>query len=187
LIVDSRIAEAIDRLEQFMATAEDALAIPRSAAEFVHALVVARGAGPALEIGTSYGYSGLWIAAALSRTGGRLITIDHLQRKSDAARANIAAAGLDHLVEFWTGTALDLLPRVAGPIDFVLNDADKENCIAYVEMLIPKLARRAVVLTDNTSTHPVELAPFLAWIRQRTDFVTATVPIGNGMELSVRL
>lgn len=69
----------------------------------------------------------------------------------------------------------------------MLNDADKENCQRYVELFAEKLSDRAVVLTDNTLTHPEQLAGFLTWIRGRPDFCSVHVPVGNGMELSVRL
>jgi predicted O-methyltransferase YrrM len=68
----------------------------------------------------------------------------------------------------------------------VLNDADKENCIRYVELLADKLSERAVVLTDNTLTHPQQLADFTTWIREHSEFCSAHVPIGNGMEMSVK-
>ena len=133
--MNARVREAIERLERFMATVDDAKAIPREAAEFVHALVLATGAESAVEIGTSYGYSGTWIAAALADTGGRLVTIDHDPRKSSAASDNFAAAGLLDHVNIRTGEAREILPSIKGPVDFVLNDADKENLIPYVELL----------------------------------------------------
>ncbi len=181
------IQETLTRLESFMAGVDDALALPREAAEWVYSLVLARGAKRAVEIGTSYGYSGVWIAAALEFTGGTLITLDREARKSEAARANFKSAGLIHRVELGTGAAADILPSLTGPFDFVLNDADKENCIRYVELLLPKLATRAVVLTDNTATHPEALAPYMTWMRGRSDFHTVNVPIGNGMDLSVKI
>ncbi len=177
--------QAILRIEKFMDTVADANPLPREAAEFVHALILATQARRALEIGTSYGYSGLWMAAALKQNGGRLVTIDQSNEKTKTARANIEGAGLGHLVELRTGTALEVIPKLAGQFDFVLNDADKEHCIAYVELLIDKLADRAVVLTDNTLTHPKELAGFLDWIRRYPRFTSAHVLIGNGMEMSV--
>lgn len=185
--MDAKILQTIERLERFMHTVEDALPLPREAAEFVHALVLARGARRAVEIGTSYGYSGLWIGAALARNDGTLITIDHDPRKSEDARSNFVAAGIGACIDVRTGGALTILADTAGPIDFVLNDADKENCRRYVELLAPKLADRAVVLTDNTTTHAAELAGFQAWIKKRPDFVSATIPVGNGMELSVKV
>jgi predicted O-methyltransferase YrrM len=184
--MQSRVRDVIAQVERFMQTADDALALPRDAAEFMHALVLATGARRAVEIGTSYGYSGLWIAAALAENGGRLITIDRLDHKTEAARGYFRSAGLDHLVAFRTGPAVDVLPTITGPVDFVLNDADKENCRRYVEILEDRLSNLAVVLTDNILSHKEELADFVSWIRGHASFASALVPVGSGMELSVR-
>lgn len=170
-----------------MRTVTDANAVPREAGAFMHALVLATGAKRAVEIGTSYGYSGLWITSALAKNGGRLITIDHDPRKSEAARGAFESASLSEYIELRTGVAAEVLEGLDGPINFVLNDADKENCIQYVALLTEKLSDRAIVLTDNTLTHSDQLAGFLDWIRRRPDFCSAPVPVGNGMELSVRL
>ena len=180
------VRECIERLERFMGTVTDANPVPREAGAFMHALILATGAKRAVEIGTSYGYSGLWIASALAENGGRLTTIDHDPRKSESARTAFESAGVLGRIVLRTGSAVDVLEGLDGPIDFVLNDADKGNCIKYVDLLAEKLSDRAVVLTDNTLTHPKQLADFLAWIRGRPDFCSAHVPIGNGMEMSVR-
>jgi predicted O-methyltransferase YrrM len=179
-------ADAIGELERFMPTVDDALAVPREAGQFMHAMVLACGAKRGLEIGTSYGYSGLWIASALAENGGTLVTIDHETRKSEAARGHFETAGLADCVDLRTGRAADVIASMAGPFDFVLNDADKENCIRYVELLADKLVDRAIVLTDNTVDMADDLAAFVAWIRRREDFFSTGVPVGNGMELSVK-
>ena len=184
--MNKRVIECIDRLERFMGTVTDANAVPREAGAFMHALVLATEAKRAVEIGTSYGYSGLWIASALAENGGRLITIDHNPRKSEAACRAFESAGLSEYVELQTGSAVDVLEGLKGPIDFVLNDADKDHCTRYVDLLAEKLSDRAMVLTDNTLTHSEQLTGFLTWIRGRSDFFSAHVPVGNGMELSVR-
>jgi predicted O-methyltransferase YrrM len=185
--VNEQVAEVIRRLESFMATVDDALAIPREAGEFVHGLLLATRAKRAVEIGTSYGYSGLWIASALSQHNGTLVTIDHDPKKHDKACSYFESAGLAGCVDLRCGNAADLLPTLDAPIDFVLNDADKANCLRYVDLLVDKLSDRAIVLTDNTTSHATELAEFVAWIRERPDFHSSHVPIGNGMELSVKL
>lgn len=185
--MNKRVIECIDRLERFVGTVTDANPLPREAGAFVHALILATGAKRAVEIGTSYGYSGLWIASALAENGGRLISIDHDPRKSEAARQAFQAAGLSEYVELQTGAATDVLATIEGPFNFVLNDADKENCKRYVELIADKLTDRAIVLTDNTLTHTTQLADFLVWIRGRPDYCSAHVPVGNGMEMSVRI
>jgi len=185
-IADERVAAVIQQVETFVTREEDANALPRGAGEFVHALILAGGATRCVEIGTGFGYSGLWIAAALRDRGGKLVTIDRNAEKSAAAAAQFETAGLADLVECRTGVALDVLGTLEGPIDFVLNDADKEFCVEYLETLEPKLADRAMVLTDNTGTHARELADFLAWVRSHEAFWSTNVPIGNGMELTIR-
>ena len=180
------VTQTITELERFMKTVDDALAIPREAGEFIHALILAGGAKHAVEIGTSYGYSGLWIASAVGVNGGRLITIDRAPHKTEAARANFKSAGLLDLVDLRTGAAADVLSSIEGSVDFVLNDADKENCRRYVELLADKLSDRAIVLTDNTLSHAEQMADFVAWIRTHGGFCSVHLPIGNGMEMSVR-
>ncbi|MHC4065695.1 MAG: O-methyltransferase [Planctomycetota bacterium] len=184
--MDPAVQRVISQVEAFMASRDDAKNIPREAGQFIHGLLLATGAKRCLEIGTSYGYSGLWIGAALRESGGRLITIDREARKSERAAAHFAEAGLTDYIECRTGLATDVLPEIDGPLDFVLSDADKENCVRYAELALPKLSDGAVVLTDNTLTHPAELAEFTAWIRNHDAFWSSNVPVGNGMEMSVR-
>lgn len=184
--MDQRVANTIENLERYIGTVDDASALPREAAGFAHALILACGARRGLEIGTSYGYSGLWIASALVQNGGTLVTIDCLQRKRDAALANFEAAGLAPHIDLRVGTALEVLDGLDGPFDFVLNDADKENCTRYVDLVAGKLSDRGVVLTDNTISHAEQLDEFVAWIRRRDDFFSTGLTLGNGMELSIK-
>lgn len=180
------VEKTIAKLERFIATVDDALALPREAAQFARALILSTGAKRAVEIGTSYGYSGLWMASALVENGGKLITIDHDARKLQVARSYFETAGLAEHVECVQESAVDALATLDGPVDFVLNDADKENCRRYLELLADKLSDRAIVLTDNTTSHPDQLAEVVSWLRGRSDFFSTHVPIGNGMELSVK-
>ena len=166
---------------------DDALALPEVSAQFCHAVVLARGAKRCLEIGTSYGYSGLWIGSAVRDNGGSLITIDLEQRKSDAAEAYFADAGLTEIVTFRTGHAIEVLPQLDGPFDFVLNDADKENVVAYVESLLGKLSPRAVILTDNVTSHPQVADSLLPFVRNHPKLYSTLIPVGSGMEMSVYL
>ena len=117
--------------------------------------------------------------------GGRVITIDRDPRKHEIASRWFAEAGLDRVIECRTGVAAEVLEGLDGPFDYVLNDADKENCGPYVKQLLAKLAPRAVVLTDNTLTHREELVPFIRWVRGHRAFASAHVPVRNGFEMSV--
>jgi len=105
-----------------------------------------------LEIGTLGGYSTIWLARALP-DGGHLVTLEFSPKHAEVARANIARAGLSHLVEIRVGPALDSLPLLAaekrGPFDFIFVDADKENNPGYFEWALKLSRPGTVILVDN--------------------------------------
>ncbi|MGQ9800194.1 MAG: O-methyltransferase [Candidatus Saccharicenans sp.] len=102
-------------------------------------LVIKHGYRRALEIGTSTGHSAIWIAWALSKTGGKLITIEIDEDRHRQALANFKAAGLENFIEARLGDAHQIVPALAGPFDFVFCDADKDWYINYLEAVLPKL------------------------------------------------
>jgi predicted O-methyltransferase YrrM len=185
--VTPQVQEVLSKLEAFMPTVDDAAAIPRETGQFLHAVVLGCKPKRAVEIGTSYGYSGVWIGSALAMSGGRLTTIDRLPHKSDAARENYTAAGLGDVIELRTGSADEVLAKLDGPIDFVFNDADKENCRTYIELLAPKLSPHAVIVTDNTTSHAEQLGSFVEWLRGRGEFFSTHVSVGSGLEMTVKI
>jgi predicted O-methyltransferase YrrM len=185
--MDRRVAECIQRLERFMTTVDDAMAVPREAGAFMHALILAMRARRAVEIGTSYGYSGLWIGSALAENGGKMVTIDRDPRKIASARSTFENAGLGRVIELRTGEALEVLPALDGPFDFMLNDADKQNCRRYLEIAAGNLSERGIILTDNTITHADQLVGFVQWVRGLEGFFSTRIPVGNGMEMTVRI
>jgi predicted O-methyltransferase YrrM len=177
----------IQRVEQFVRGRADAYAIPRVSAEFVHTLILAARCRTGIELGTSYGYSGLWIGSALAHHGGTLLTIDRDARKLARARQTFAHAGLDQTIRALHGPAATLLETVGGPFDFAFLDADKANTLAYFEALWPRLDQNAVIVTDNIISHADELRDFAAHVRRHPGLCSALVDIGSGLELSVRI
>lgn len=113
--------------------------VPESDGRILYDLVVKHGYRRALEIGTSTGHSAIWIAWALSKTGGRLLTIEIDEGRYRQAVANFKEAGLDHLIEARLGDAHEIVPALAGPFDFVFCDADKEWYKNYLEAVLPKI------------------------------------------------
>ena len=102
------------------------LNVPAVDGQTLHDIVVKNKYTRALEIGTSTGHSGISIAWALSKTGGKLITIDIDERRHRQALANFEAAGLSKFIDARLGNAHDLVPALPGPFDFVFSDADKD-------------------------------------------------------------
>jgi len=103
----------------------------------------------ALEIGTSTGRSGIYIAWALSKTGGKLTTIEIDRGRYEEALQNFREAGLSGYVEARLADAHDLVPELAGPFDFVFIDADKDWYTKYAEAVIPKLQAGGCIAAHN--------------------------------------
>ncbi|GAA3396120.1 O-methyltransferase [Streptomyces roseoviridis] len=128
------------------------IAVAPNQGKLLHLLVAAQGAKNVLEIGTLGGYSTIWLARALP-ADGRLVTLEYSPAHADVARANIARAGLDKVVEVRTGAALDTLPLLeqegAGPFDFVFVDADKVNNPHYVSWALRLSRPGTLIVVDN--------------------------------------
>jgi len=105
----------------------------------------------ALEIGTSTGHSGIWIAWALSKTGGRLITVDIDEGRHREAVANFREAGLDAFIDARLADAHELVPALPGPFDFVFCDADKDWYKNYFVAVLPKLTVGGCFTAHNVS------------------------------------
>ncbi len=120
--------------------------------KLLHLLARLQGARVILEIGTLGGYSTIWLARALP-PGGRLITLEANPRHADVARANIARAGLEHVVDLRLGPALETLPLLAvegrGPFDLIFIDADKPGYADYFRWALKLSRRGTVIIADN--------------------------------------
>ena len=118
--------------------------VPESDGKILHDIILKNKYTRALEIGTSTGHSGIWIAWALSKTGGRLITID-----IDEGRYR--EAGLDGFIDARLADAHELVPALPGPFDFVFCDADKDWYKNYFVAVLPKLTVGGCFTAHNVS------------------------------------
>ena len=113
--------------------------VPAGDGKILHDLVIKNDYKRALEIGTSTGHSTIWIAWALSKTGGKLITIEIDERRHKEALANFEEAGLSDYIDARRADAHELVPKLPGPFDFVFSDADKGWYKNYLIAVLPKL------------------------------------------------
>jgi caffeoyl-CoA O-methyltransferase len=123
--------------------------VGRQEGRFLELLVFAAQATRVLEIGTYTGYSAIAMAAGLA-DGGSIISLEVNSHHATAARGNIAAAGLESRISVIEGPALDSLAELSGPYDLIFIDADKVTYDAYYEAVLPMLARRGLIVVDNT-------------------------------------
>lgn len=149
-------------------------------------LVRAMGARRVLEVGTSNGYSTLWLAWAAQAVRGQVISIERAAHKAAMARANLERAGLASFVTIREGAALDALAGLSGPFDLIFLDADRENYLAYLEGVLPLLRPGGLLVTDNVVSHAHELVEFLARVKSDPTLDSVTLPVGNGEELTYK-
>jgi caffeoyl-CoA O-methyltransferase len=125
--------------------------VPAVDGQTLHDIIVKNKYTRALEIGTSTGHSGTWIAWALSKTGGKLITIDIDERRHLEALENFEEAGLSEFIDARLGDAHEIVPALEGPFDFVFSDADKNWYKNYLIAVLPKLEVGGCYTTHNVS------------------------------------
>ena len=150
-------------------------------------LIRAAGATRILEVGTSNGYSTLWLAAAARATGGRVTSLEIMPEKARMARTNLDRAGLADRVELVEGRATESLSRLPGPFDFVFLDADRPSYLTYLELVLPKVTPGGLLVADNVVSHAAELADYLARVTSHPALFSVTAPVGKGEEISYKL
>ena len=140
-----------------------------------------------VEFGTSFGISTIYLAAAARANGGNVIGTELVPEKVNAARANVAQAGLAQFVDIREGDAMKTLSTIDEPIDLLLLDGWKDIYLPMVKMLTPKLRAGAAVIADNVFTFKTALRPYVAHMQNRENgFDSVTLPLGHGMEYSMR-
>lgn len=123
--------------------------VPQVDGEILYQLVIENGYKKALEIGTSTGRSGIYIAWALSKTGGKLTTIEIDEERYREAVANFEEAGLSDYIDARLADAHELVPELPGPFDFVFIDADKGWYTNYARAVVPKLEAGGCIAAHN--------------------------------------
>jgi predicted O-methyltransferase YrrM len=161
------------------------LPVGEEAGQFINILAKSLEAPTILEIGTSYGYSGIWLGEAARATGGRLITLELQDYKSAYAGTMAARAGLAEHIEFQVGDALALIDRLAVGIDFVLLDLWKDLYTPCLDAFYPKLNPGAIIVADNM-IYPggEEVARYGRAVRAKPGMTSVLLPVGQGLEVS---
>lgn len=142
------------------------LNVPASDGQILFDLIVKNKYKKALEIGTSTGHSGIWIAWALSKTGGKLITIEIDEDRYKTALANFKAAGLSEFIDARLADAHELVKTLPGPFDFIFCDADKDWYKNYFIAVAPKMD-----VGGSFAAHNVQARSRWGWVKDFLDYV----------------
>ena len=162
--------------------------VPNADGRVLYDLIVENNYTKALEIGTSTGRSAIWIAWALSKTGGKLITIEIDEGRHKKALANFEEAGLSDYIDARLADAHDLVEELEGPFDFVFSDADKDWYIKYFIAVAPKLEVGGCFAAHNvTWTSNRDIKKFLDYVRSLPNFeTTINKESGSGVSMSFK-
>lgn len=143
---EKRILSVLDEMRKAGRTY---LSVPVSDGRMLRLLTEALDAKTVVEIGTSTGYSGLWLCLALQTTGGKLITFEIDSGRAATARNHFEQAGVNQLVTVIEGDAHEKVTSLKGPIDVVFIDADKEGYVDYLNKLLPLVRPGGLILAHN--------------------------------------
>lgn len=145
--------------------------VPPRDGQFLHDMIVEGGYTRALEIGTSTGHSTIWLAWAMSKTGGKVVTLEIDEGRHRQAVENLQEAGLTDFVDARLGDAHELVKTIEGPFDFVFSDADKGWYKQYFIDVAPKMAAGGCFTSHNI--HMRGMRDYVDYLKSRSDFETS--------------
>ncbi|MBY5352106.1 DUF1442 domain-containing protein [Rhizobium leguminosarum] len=160
-------------------------AVGPATGQFINILAKSLKSPTILELGTSFGYSGIWLAEAARASGGRLITMELHDYKSAYARDMAVKAGLADHMEFKVGDAVQMIGELSQGIDFVLVDLWKDLYVPCLEAFYPKLNPGAIIVADNMlRPGGDDLKRYGEAVRAKPGISSVLLPVGSGLEVS---
>lgn len=161
--------------------------VPLSDGKLMYDIIVDNGYKNAIEIGTSTGHSAIWIAWALSKTGGKLVTIEIDKNRYLQAKSNFKKAGVSKYIDARLGDAHKLVPNLSGKYDFVFSDADKYWYKNYFIAMDPKLKKGGCFVAHNTLMRANGIKEFLDYVESLDNYETTLDKSGpSGISISYK-
>ncbi len=187
--------KTIEVLKSLEATQHEFWNIDRQTANFLCDIIKKRNVKNALEVGTSNGYSGIWLGLALKEVGGKLTTIEFWDKRQSIAIENFKTCDVFDVIEPRLGPAFVVLENITKEInekkrpmfDFVFIDANKSEYKKYFELIHPILGKNGIILADNILSHKEKVQPFVDEISNHKEYKTELVEIGTGVLMSTKI
>lgn len=178
----------IDRLKELEKTADDFWNVSHQTGNFISILIKATNTKNVLEIGTSNGYSGLWIADALKSTGGHLTTLEFWEKRQCLAREYFAESGLSDIATFKIGQAYDIIMDELQneTYDLVFIDANKQEYIKFFEAVHPLVKKGGIILADNITSHALKVKPFVDAISNHPEYQVQILDLPDGLLMAYK-
>ena len=185
-----------NKLEELEATAQNYWNITPDCGNFLNILVKSCNYKNIVEVGTSNGYSGIWLSLAAKETGGNIITVEFHQKRIDEAVANFEHCELDDVIKVRQGEAINVLNELKPTdfnseedrfIDFAFVDANKREYIEYYKILDKILKKGGMLVFDNIFSHSEKVADFTESITSNSSYQISFFEYGGGQLLAYRL
>ncbi len=174
----------LKRLEK---TAREYTNIAPENGQFLAILIRSIRAQNVLEIGTSNGYSAIYLAAALKETGGKLITLEFDPARAAEAEAHLQEVGLNDIVDVRIGNALDEIPMCDATFDLVFLDAEKNEYRRYLELALPNIRPGGLIVADDTVTMRHEMPDYVEFVFNTPQLHSVDIPLDDGIILSYKI
>ncbi|HUU79444.1 MAG TPA: O-methyltransferase [candidate division Zixibacteria bacterium] len=154
---------------------------------FLNIIVKAIKAKNILEIGTSNGYSTIWLGLAAKDNNGKVTTLEVDSRKVKLANENLSRANLIDIVNIIPGDAKETIKNFDQEFDFVFIDAEKEDYIRYFDLVFPFVKVGGVVVADNVISHAEILNDYIEHVRANPNTQSVLIPVGRGEEMTLKI
>lgn len=186
VVKDDVEAKALGVLEEMAPEGRRMQSVPMDDGRFLRILAESTGATNAVEIGTSQGYSAIWLGLAMKRTGGRLTTYEIDAERAGLAQKNFEKAGVADVITLVLGDAHEKVEAQGGPIDILFLDADKDGYIDYLKKLLPKVRAGGLVVAHNINPHQAD-PRYIEAITKDKDLETLLVNLqASGISVSMK-
>ncbi len=177
--METKTSEILEKLEK---TSDEFWNVSHQTGNFINMLIKIKNAQNVLELGTSNGYSGLWIADALKTTGGHLTTIEFWEKRQSLAVEYFKECGFSELATFKIGQAYDVIKdEIKEEFDFVFIDANKQEYLRFFEVIDPILKPGGIILADNITSHAQKVKPFVDAISSNKNYQVQILNLPDGL------
>ena len=185
IVLDKKTNEVMTELEK---TQKEFWNVPRQTGVMLNMFIKMMNAQNVLEIGTSNGYSGLWLSKALKETGGHLTTIEFYEKRQSVAIENFKICGVKDIISPLQGSAIMILENLPPEqkFDFVFIDANKSEYIKYFNLIKPHLTKKCFIAADNILSHAEKVKPFVEAIDADNEFQYEILELPGGLLTAYR-
>ncbi len=181
-------SNTVATLEKLEITADEFWNISHQTGNFISMLIKSAKIKNVLELGTSNGYSALWIADALQYTEGHLTTIEFWEKRQCLAREYIEKCGLSNYVSFKIGQAIDVIHNELQneQFDFVFMDANKGEYLSLFQAFHPLVKKGGIILADNVISHAKKVEPFIKTISNNAEYQSQVLDLPDGLLMAYK-